>query len=162
MIFDSYNEVLDSLRPYGLKGVPYPWKSNIKYSLSREITDGNMKKVIEKAKEKVLDWAVNMCGYFGEKEDQLNDRTSTINEEYLAQLREDKLATMLATDVMFNIIKNLTLYDKVFEMEERWINYDDEEVEVQVELADLIFDKLVAETVEIITQISEKRKNEKK
>ena len=46
-------------------------------------------------------------------------------------------------------------------MEERWINYDDEEAEVQVEIADLIFDKLVSETVEIITQISEKRKNQK-
>ena len=46
-------------------------------------------------------------------------------------------------------------------MEERWITYEDEEAEVQVELADLIFDKLVSEAVEVITQINEKRRNQK-
>lgn len=35
-------------------------------------------------------------------------------------------------------------------MEDKWINYDDEEAEVQLELADLIFDKLVTETTELI------------
>ena len=101
MIFDSFNEALDSLRPYGLKGLPYPWKSNIKSSLPREINPGNMNKVIEKAKEKVINWVMNMCGFFGEKDDQLTDKTSTLNEEYLAHLREEKLAKMLANDVIF-------------------------------------------------------------
>ena len=61
MIFDSYNEALDSLRPHGLNGLPYPWKNNIKSSISRETTAGNMSKVIEKAKAKVIDWACNIC-----------------------------------------------------------------------------------------------------
>ena len=105
MIFDAFNEALDSLRPYGLKGLPYPWKSNIKSSLPREITPGNMNKVIEKAKEKVMNWVVNMCGYFGENDEQLTDKTSTINEDYLAQIREEKLTRMLANDVFFKLCK---------------------------------------------------------
>ena len=43
-------------------------------------------------------------------------------------------------------------------MEEKWVAYDDEEAEVQLEIADLIFDKLVTETAELIFQIHEKRK----
>jgi len=144
MLFDSFNETLDSFRPYGLKGQPYPWKSNIKVAAPKPITEENMDKILEKAKEKVIEWSSSMCGFFGDKEDQLLDKTSTINEEFLAQLREERLARMLASDV--------------FEMEERWITYDDEEAEVQVELADLIFDKLVTETVEVITQINEERR----
>ena len=40
------------------------------------------------------------------------------------------------------------------EMEDKWINYDDEETEVEIELADLIFDKLVTETSELILQMT--------
>lgn len=38
-------------------------------------------------------------------------------------------------------------------MEDKWVNYDDEETEVQLELADLIFDKLVSETTELIVNL---------
>ena len=41
-------------------------------------------------------------------------------------------------------------------MEDKWINYDDEEAEVQLELADLIFDKLVTETTELVMGLKNK------
>lgn len=44
-------------------------------------------------------------------------------------------------------------------MEEKWVIYDDEEAEVQLELADLVFDKLVTETTELILQFAEERQN---
>jgi hypothetical protein len=28
MIYDSFNESLDSMRPYSLRGKPLPWKTN--------------------------------------------------------------------------------------------------------------------------------------
>lgn len=43
-------------------------------------------------------------------------------------------------------------------MEDKWIAYDDEEAEVQLEIADLIFDKLVTETAELIIQINNERR----
>jgi len=69
MIFDSFNESLDSFRPFGLKGQPYPWKSNIKFCLPKPINEETMVPILEKAKEKTLQWASNMCGYIGEKDE---------------------------------------------------------------------------------------------
>jgi len=45
-------------------------------------------------------------------------------------------------------------------MENKWITYDDEEAEVELEIADLVFDKIVTETAELIAQINEKKKND--
>jgi len=45
----------------------------------------------------------------------------------------------------------------VYEMEDKWINYDDEEAEVELEISDLVFDKLVTETAELIMRINEQR-----
>ena len=42
-------------------------------------------------------------------------------------------------------------------MEDKWINYDDEEAEVELEISDLVFDKLVTETAELIIRINEQR-----
>ena len=47
------------------------------------------------------------------------------NEEYLQQVQEDRLSRMLAQDLV--------------EGEDRWIFYDDEETELLVETANLIF-----------------------
>ena len=43
-------------------------------------------------------------------------------------------------------------------MEDKWITYDDEEAEVQLEISDLIFDKLVTETAELILKINNQRR----
>ena len=45
-------------------------------------------------------------------------------------------------------------------MENKWITYDDEEAEVELEIADLVFDKIVTETAELIAQINEKKKHD--
>ena len=39
---------------------------------------------------------------------------------------------------------------KVYENEEKWVNYDEEETEVGVEVADMVFEKLVTEIVKDI------------
>lgn len=44
-------------------------------------------------------------------------------------------------------------------MENKWITYDDEEAEVELEIADLVFDRLVTETAELIVQIHDKKKH---
>lgn len=43
-------------------------------------------------------------------------------------------------------------------MENKWITYDDEEAEVELEIADLVFDKMVTEAAELIAQIHERRR----
>ena len=49
----------------------------------------------------------------------------------------------------------------MIEYEDRWIDYEDEETEVAVELADLVFDVLVGETLEDILIIKERRRVDK-
>lgn len=51
----------------------------------------------------------------------------------------------------------MNLLKKVHELEDKWIVYDDEEAEVQIELADLIFDKLISETTELIIKMNEEK-----
>lgn len=46
-------------------------------------------------------------------------------------------------------------------MEDKWLAYDDEEAEVQLEISDLIFDKLVTEAAELIVQINNQRRGVK-
>jgi len=116
MIFDSLNEILDSFRPYGLVGQPYPWKISIKSNSPIPITEENMEPVLQKAEKKVLGWAKYHCGYYGDHDEFIQDKTQSFCEEYLAQMKEEKLAKMLSADV--------------HEMEDKWINYDDEEAEV--------------------------------
>ena len=100
MIFDSLNEVLDNYRPYGYNGEPYPWKSTIKAQRPKVINDSNMEDVLDKAKTKVVEWAQNQCGYYGEEDEFLADKTNSFCEEYLAQYKEDKLSRMLAVEVI--------------------------------------------------------------
>lgn len=99
MIFDSLNEILDSYRPYGLVGQPYPWKISIKSNKPLPINDENMDTVLKKAKTKVLNWAKYHCGYYGDQDEFIQDKTQSFCEEYLAQMKEEKLAKMLSADV---------------------------------------------------------------
>jgi hypothetical protein len=99
MIFDSLNEILDSFRPFGLTGQPYPWKVSIKANRPKKITDDNLDQVLEKSRIRVLEWGQFMCGYYGENDDFIKDKTASFTEEYLSQVKEDRLSKMLSHDV---------------------------------------------------------------
>lgn len=45
-------------------------------------------------------------------------------------------------------------------MENKWITYDEEEAEVELEISDLVFDHMVTETAELIAQIYEQRRGQ--
>ena len=99
MIFDCINELLDAFRPYGLSGQPFPWKVGSKARKSQAITEQNMNNVLEKIKEKALEWASYLCGYFGERDEFIQDKTQSFIEEYLAQVREERILRMLSEEV---------------------------------------------------------------
>jgi len=73
-----------------------------------------------------------MCGFIPDKEDSMLGEI-VIEEDYLNQIKEDRLIKMLTCEA--------------FETDERWLIYDDEEVEVQTEIAELLFDSLLDEVV---------------
>ena len=114
-LFDALNEYLDLLRPFGLLGKPFPWKRtpNFQHATTEQCKEDKLKK----AGDKVTEFCSYVCGLLVDKEESLVGN-ARLSEEYLEQIKEDRLSRMLATDLM--------------ESEERWLFYDDEETEVLV------------------------------
>ncbi len=100
MVFDCLNEILDFYRPHGLVGEPYPWKLSVRVQKPATITKSHVEKILRECKKKVMEWAAFMCGYYGERDDFIRDRTNSYAEEYLAQIKEERLSKMLAAEVI--------------------------------------------------------------
>jgi hypothetical protein len=101
MIFDSFNEILDSFRPFGLQGQPYPWKTSIKSAKPRSVGEKNINTILEKARVRLHEWSKFACGYYGNTDEFIQDKPQPFVEEYLAQMKEERLSRMLANDVKF-------------------------------------------------------------
>ena len=88
-----------------------------------------------------MDWASFEAGALPKPEFIVNE---TFDEDYFTETREKRLASLLVQDVVDN--------------EEMWINYDSDETEVQLDLADMILEQLVFEAVNGLTSIEDRRK----
>ncbi|CAD8148490.1 unnamed protein product [Paramecium octaurelia] len=130
-IFDSLNEALDQFRPYGLNGQPFLWKSDPTRLRAREVQLTDIPGIIRKASEKVIDWVHYMTGILFDKEDSPFPKSMQLDQETIAQIREDRLYRMLTLDIIDN--------------EDRWTNYDEETTEISIDLSDLLFDYLIEE-----------------
>ena len=116
MIFDAFNESLDSQRVFGLLGKPFPWKTNQTRLVEKRKTKEDVPQILKAGCEKSLEWASYICGLIFDKEDSPFQNAHLLDEEYVAHLKEDRLTRMLAGEVN--------------ETEHRWIVYDDEQTEV--------------------------------
>ncbi|CAD8064646.1 unnamed protein product [Paramecium primaurelia] len=130
-IFDSLTEALDYFRPYGLIGQPFLWKSDPTRLRAREIQLTDIPQIIRKASEKVIDWSHYMTGILVDKEDSPFPKSMQLDQETIAQIREDRLYRMLTLDIIDN--------------EDKWTNYDEETTEISIDLSDLLFDYLIEE-----------------
>ena len=100
LIFDALNEALDFYRPYGLKGKPYPWQTNPMKKGLDKIKEKDAEKLLKKARDKVMEWSIFLCGFMPDKEDSLLRDDLNIDEDYLNEIREDRLARMLLQEVL--------------------------------------------------------------
>jgi hypothetical protein len=64
------------------------------------------------------------------------------DEEHFAEVREKHLANVLGQEVL--------------DIEDLWINYENEEAQVKLDIADMILDGLVTETVQILNNANVK------
>jgi len=60
------------------------------------------------------------------------------DEELFAEIREKKLATLLAREMIEN--------------EPKWLNYEFEEAQVKIDIGDMILEQLVTETISILNE----------
>jgi len=96
-IFDSVNEALNLIRPYGLNGEPFPWSTQQRI-LFKSINDLNI--ITRNIKNMILDWTSLEVGILPRNEFIANGK---FNEEYFADAREKRLLDMLTQEVMFLI-----------------------------------------------------------
>ena len=99
VIFDGINEALDNFRPYGLRGPPMPWSEQ-----TRTLTYKNGQQidvVLKNVRQKVLDWAKSFSGALPCSELlQEYGIKGPLDEDKLNLLREERLAVVLATEVL--------------------------------------------------------------
>ncbi|CAG9328453.1 unnamed protein product [Blepharisma stoltei] len=129
MIFDAINENLQQYRKNGEKGVPMPW-SNRSPSTSNIL---NIYEIFSQVRDNILECSKIRAGTIPEFD--LNASVST-EEEILRKIREEKLARLLTLEVMEN--------------DQQWVDYEFEETQVKLDLADMMLEQLVAEVVEIL------------
>jgi hypothetical protein len=116
-VFDALNEALDHERPYGLLGRPFPWKAKDKFD--RRLRRGDYLSMVDSAKERVLVWCEANCGTFFDKENPVFGHID-LTEEQVRAVREHRLSRLMASEL--------------FEGEEKWTIYDDEETEILMDV----------------------------
>ena len=125
MIFDCVNEALNYLRPFGTKGLPDPW-SAVSSTLFGE---GQLRVVFEKIQKLVGRWVEVRAGSYP-GENVKND------EEKLQKLRDESLSVLLTQNIS--------------DEECKWLEYDEEETQVKIEVANRVFDYLLNEALIVI------------
>jgi len=67
MIYEAFNESLDAMRPYGIRGKPMAWKVNSNKIMALKIDTTNMEKILGLAIARVLKWGSFLCGFIPER-----------------------------------------------------------------------------------------------
>lgn len=68
--------------------------------------------------------------------------------DVISQLFCDRFANLLPSNVQVQ---------ELHEEEAQWVNYDEDELCVKMQLADGIFETLIKDTIDVLNQISEKQ-----
>ena len=106
-----------------------PWSSE-----NRNIADSDLSILDIKSQviEEVVSWSTIQAGKIPSNEILLS--SGILDEELLQHLREERLATMLA--------------DEVLEKDEVWVEYEFEESQVKLDIADMVLEQLVSEIID--------------
>jgi hypothetical protein len=128
MLFDTFNEALDYFRPFGLKGCPFSWRPNAGRMKAIEYGQDKLPEILERAQERVLDWGMFVCGFIPDKEDSLLGEIA-IEEDYLNQIKEERLVKMLTCEVSFLSNRPMRLMNaglfmmtKRSRLKQKWLN----------------------------------------
>lgn len=136
-LFDGVNESLLQFRPYGKDGEPAPWSSKKRKLQKRPSKNKlNLKKMFEIVRHDMFRWGIMQAGTLPRKDFIFDNK---FDEELFNEIREKKLATLLATEVIEN--------------ENKWLNYEFEEAQVRIDLGDMILEQLVSESIAIMNVI---------
>lgn len=135
MIFDAVNEVLVTHRLYGTKGIPMPWSTTTR-ELAQQFSD--FEGVVADVKKKIQGWSAMQTGKLPGPDMLMS--SGGIDEDFLQQVQEERLAACLATEML--------------ESDTNWVDYEFEDTQVKLDLADIVLDHLVFEAFEVMQSVS--------
>lgn len=142
VIFDAINEALDNYRPYGLRGPPMPWSQS-----TRTLTYKNGQQVdmvLRQVRGKVMEWSRTFSGALPCSELlQEYGIKGPLDEDKLNMLREERLALVLAAEIEEN--------------EVLWTDYEYEETQTKLDVADMVLEFLAEEAVNDLNKIQQQR-----
>lgn len=147
LIFNSFNEALDFYRPFSLKGQPNFLKNpatSKKNMQKQEINSENIHTIYEKAVARTIEWSETLCGLLPDKEEKTNESMDDAADiDFITHLREEKMGRMLAQEVI--------------DSEAQWINYEEEEVEIKLEVSQLVWEEFLWQNINEISNLLGKR-----
>ena len=148
LLFDCLNEALDSFRIFGLKGQPLALRSRGKNPKPLEVP--GIPSILTRAAQNVVEWSSFMCGFIPFKDDSFIQVPRQIDDDTLKQIQEDRLVRLLTDEVVSG--------EQVYESDDKWNTHEDEEIEVEVELSDMVFEYLITDVVECLMDLDQRRK----
>ena len=131
VLFDCINDSLQQFRPHGKDGPPMEW-SRLGRKL-KPIEDFTLEEMFEITKHDLFRMAIMQAGTLPRKEFVFGGQ---FDEELFSEIREKKLATLLVREIV--------------ETEPQWLKWDFEETQTKVDLADMVLESLMTETIDFL------------
>ena len=122
LIFDCINEALNYIRPYGVEGIPSAWSTKA----VKIVGESSITAVFEKVQVHLFKWWSIKGGIISVDMDR---------DPGLTRLREERMSAMLCSEAESN--------------EKQWLDYEDEETQVLIDLGNKLLEYLVSETINI-------------
>ena len=132
MLFDCCNEIIQNLRPFGVEGAPMPWSVSKKSSKSVKVDKNTVKEFLT---EKIESLSNVAAGKIPDNEFLNEDK---LDEDKLHRCREEKIGVLIAQDIKLN--------------EKVWVDYEFEDIQTRVIVADRVLDLMVLEICGILRQ----------
>ena len=132
VLFDCINDSLQQFRPHGKDGEPMSW-SRVSRKL-KPTEDFTLEEMFEITKHDLFRMAIMQAGTLPRREFVFGN---LFDEDLFAEIREKKLATLLCREIVDN--------------EPQWLKWDFEEAQTKIDIADMVLESLVTETIVFLT-----------
>lgn len=129
LIFDANNEALEKFRPSDLRTLPLPFSWHLQKPKKHQ-------KILENVLMAVANWSEFKVGKIYSSE--MVNSSVVIDDEMFQQIRENNLAKMLISEII--------------ESDCEWNNFEFEEIQTKIDLADDVVEFLSQELVNILNQ----------
>lgn len=126
LLFDAANELLQNYRLYGVKGTALPWSKATRALTPHPASISALQTLVC---TELITWSGFEVGKI--PEGPLLTSTGQVNEQHLQMIREEKLSKMLTKEIMEN--------------DQMWTDYEAEDAQVKIDLADMILEQLMDE-----------------